>query len=261
MGFAPTLLFYGAHSVLPWTLTAAVTFAMWYLLGRWRPSLLVVATVGSVLSCLLTVPYADWLTATIGNWYQIGTEDSAMHGPAVAFSWARVGASTLRATLIWIVVNYLFDRYLGYPRYRYAAAAPQDITAGNETGSPAVASGGQLPAFMQRLTRPVTLQSLLAIHAEQHYIKVIAADSQQLVLYRLSDAVRELPGSLGVQVHRSWWVSRNAVDSLQAAGKKMTLVLKNGLTVPVSTPYQALTRASLAAVGAQSGQESREDRI
>jgi DNA-binding LytR/AlgR family response regulator len=95
---------------------------------------------------------------------------------------------------------------------------------------------------MARLTRPADLDSLLAIHAEQHYIQVITRAGQELVLYRLSDAVSQLPDVLGIQVHRSWWVSRQAIESVRTSGRKMHIRLCNGLEVPVSAPYQALAR-------------------
>jgi DNA-binding LytR/AlgR family response regulator len=66
-----------------------------------------------------------------------------------------------------------------------------------------------------------------------------------LILLRLGDAIAELGPARGVQVHRSWWVARDAVDHAERAGEKVALILRGGLRVPVSRG----NRAKLAAMG------------
>jgi DNA-binding LytR/AlgR family response regulator len=51
---------------------------------------------------------------------------------------------------------------------------------------------------------------------------------------RLSDAIAELDGVEGLQVHRSWWVARDAVDEVKRDGRNLRLRLSNGVEAPVS---------------------------
>ena len=57
-----------------------------------------------------------------------------------------------------------------------------------------------------------------------------------LVLLRMSDALRELAGLDGTRTHRSWWVARDAVESTRRDGDRIVLVLKGGAEAPVSRP-------------------------
>ena len=44
----------------------------------------------------------------------------------------------------------------------------------------------------------------------------------------------ELEGIDGAQVHRSWWVARDAVEDVKRDGRNLRLVLPGGLEAPVS---------------------------
>ena len=56
----------------------------------------------------------------------------------------------------------------------------------------------------------------------------------ELILLRMRDAVAELEGIDGAQVHRSWWVARDAVEDVKRDGRNLRLVLPDGLEAPVS---------------------------
>lgn len=88
-------------------------------------------------------------------------------------------------------------------------------------------------------------RDLLALAMEDHYVRVHTALGSDLILMRLRDAVAELDGIPGLQVHRSHWVAAHAVASVERRPDgKMTLVLTNGLRVPVSRSHAAGVRAS-----------------
>jgi DNA-binding LytR/AlgR family response regulator len=59
---------------------------------------------------------------------------------------------------------------------------------------------------------------------------------------RLSDAIAELEGIEGAQVHRSWWVARNAIADIARTDGRATLTLQDGSQVPVSRTYAKLLR-------------------
>lgn len=89
------------------------------------------------------------------------------------------------------------------------------------------------PAFLDRL--PAHLGSdLIALEMEDHYVRAHTALGSELILLRLRDAVAELAGVDGAQVHRSWWVARNALEDVKRDGRNLRLVLAGGLEAPVS---------------------------
>lgn len=85
---------------------------------------------------------------------------------------------------------------------------------------------------------------LLALQAEDHYLRVITDAGSALVLMRLADAVREVPPADGMQVHRSWWVGYCAVKSIRKEPGRISLGLADGTLVPVSRTYQAAVKAA-----------------
>ncbi|QDX28273.1 LytTR family transcriptional regulator [Sphingomonas suaedae] len=89
------------------------------------------------------------------------------------------------------------------------------------------------PRFLERL--PAHLgQELIALEMEDHYVRAHMAGGSDLILMRLRDAVGELEGIDGAQVHRSWWVARAAVATIRRDGRNIRLVLTNGIEAPVS---------------------------
>ena len=89
------------------------------------------------------------------------------------------------------------------------------------------------PAFLDRL--PAHLGSdLIALEMEDHYVRAHTALGSELILLRLRDAVAELDGVEGAQVHRSWWVARHAVEDVTREGRNVRLVLPGGLEAPVA---------------------------
>ena len=93
-----------------------------------------------------------------------------------------------------------------------------------------------VPRFLSRL--PANLGSeLLALQSEDHYLRVHTRAGSALILYRLSDALAELSGHDGLRVHRGWWVAADAVAGTQRDGTRLSLLLENGLRVPVSRAH------------------------
>ncbi|MEL7690406.1 LytTR family DNA-binding domain-containing protein [Citromicrobium bathyomarinum] len=87
--------------------------------------------------------------------------------------------------------------------------------------------------FLDRL--PAHLGSdLFALEMEDHYVRAHTALGSELILLRMRDAVAELEGIDGAQVHRSWWVARDAVEDVKRDGRNLRLVLPDGLEAPVS---------------------------
>lgn len=89
------------------------------------------------------------------------------------------------------------------------------------------------PRFLARL--PARLGTdLLCLQMEDHYVRAHTALGSDLILMRMRDAVAELDALPGLQVHRSWWVAASAVAGHRSEDRKLTLILTNGLDVPVA---------------------------
>ncbi len=98
-----------------------------------------------------------------------------------------------------------------------------------------------VPKFLQRTTH-LHAEDVLALQAEEHYVRIYSADGSELIHYRFGKAVKEMPAELGLQVHRSWWVAENAVRSAQRGSRRWQLNLVTDVAVPVSDSYVAGVR-------------------
>ncbi|MBP6546356.1 MAG: LytTR family transcriptional regulator DNA-binding domain-containing protein [Phenylobacterium sp.] len=96
--------------------------------------------------------------------------------------------------------------------------------------------------FLERLPLKLRGAEVWAVEAEDHYLRLHTSKGQDLILMRLADAVAELTGLEGAQVHRSWWVARHAVADARRGDGRATLTLKDGSEVPVSRTYAKLIR-------------------
>ena len=249
-GYAGTLLFYAGHAFIPWWTTCLVTYLCMRLLAHWRPRQLLLLTLGTVLACVVILPYSIWLTEAFAAGWLPGDATgqlSSLHIYEEIGFWS----FTLRASVIWIAVNLVFDRFLGLPRYRYdvpAATAAGMARTGSADPASAVPDATletgavQEPRFLQRLPVHLAVDDVIALKAEQHYVKVYTCEKSFLTLYRFSDAVAEMDPEAGRQVHRSYWVRTSAIRRIKRAAKKFELELVNDLVVPVSGPNNGLVR-------------------
>ncbi|MEP2735631.1 MAG: LytTR family DNA-binding domain-containing protein [Erythrobacter sp.] len=122
----------------------------------------------------------------------------------------------------------------------YAIGARKGDPASHVQGAEALSSNAGVtapplpePAFIERL--PSALGSdLIALEMEDHYVRAHTALGSEMVLMRLRDAVAELGDLEGMQVHRSWWVARGAVEDVRREGRNIRLVLARGIEAPVS---------------------------
>ena len=107
----------------------------------------------------------------------------------------------------------------------------QKNTAAAEDANP-------VAGFLERLPVKYRTADLHAISSEDHYLRVHTSLGEELILMRLADAVRELDGAEGLQVHRSWWVAKSGVTDEKRVDGRRLLVLPSGTEVPVSRSYR-----------------------
>lgn len=133
----------------------------------------------------------------------------------VRFSWTSAVSLTGAVAAISLAMTALF-LLLGTARIRATRAGPAP------------------PRFLERLPAKLRGGALYAVEAEDHYLRLHTAKGQDLILFRLADAIAELDGLEGLQPHRSWWVARAGVAGVKRAAGKVILVLKDGAEAPVS---------------------------
>jgi hypothetical protein len=117
-----------------------------------------------------------------------------------------------------------------------AVPVPAAPAPGRET------SGSFPRALLSRLPSRLG-EEIVALEAEDHYLRVHTSRGSDLVLMRLSDAIAAIGPDLGLQVHRSWWVAEDAICEIFRAEQRSQLRLSNGLLVPVGRTYSAAVRS------------------
>ena len=150
-------------------------------------------------------------------------------GPFALPSFDRFARSYPYVLLVGSGVTVLFHQI----EHRKAAPVNETPAPQSRPEPQAEPFGAPGPRFLDRL--PAHLGSdLLALEMEDHYVRAHTALGSELILLRMRDAVAELEGIDGAQVHRSWWVARDAVEDVKRDGRNLRLVLTGGLEAPVS---------------------------
>ena len=90
---------------------------------------------------------------------------------------------------------------------------------------------------------------ILALQAEDHYVRVYTSLGSALVRYRFGDAIRDLEALDGQQVHRSFWVRKSAVERLDTTANPWLITLRGGQQVPVSQAFRTAVRSARLAPG------------
>jgi len=143
---------------------------------------------------------------------------------------------------------------------RSAEAAPTPRPAGGqppqETTHPAAAqaagdAGAPLPAqprtaLVDRLL-PDPGGEIIFLKAEGRYVEVHTTTGTNRMIARFADIVAQLEG-LGIQVHRSYWVSLRYAAELIKRDTHTLVRLNDGREIPVSRTYLAVVRSTIRAV-------------
>ncbi len=140
---------------------------------------------------------------------------------------------------------------------REARALPLPVDAPEPMVQPAVATAPAMPSpgadpapalsalpalLADKLPHRLRGGRLLAIEAEDHYLRVHTDLGSDLILMRMTDACALLDDATGARVHRSWWVARAAVVAASVQSGRMELALAGGRTAQVSRAMQPVLR-------------------
>ena len=137
-----------------------------------------------------------------------------------------------------INVNFCLIQYLLIERWPLFGAdkpAPTPKTGPLEKST--------VPTIGMLRRRPDGLNGrILYIQADDHYLHVKTDQGKGLSLHRMSDAVDDLTNADGLQVHRSWWVARDAVAEISKEGRRRTITAIDGTAIPVGRSFEKLLR-------------------
>lgn len=92
------------------------------------------------------------------------------------------------------------------------------------------------PSWLDRLP-PDLGRDLLLLQAQDHYLRAQTPLGETLLRGSIGEATEEL-GDYGVRVHRSWWVSRSAIQSYRYLKGAPMVVLTTGQEIPVGRSFR-----------------------
>lgn len=204
-----------AMAIVLATAVRVVVYSRWQLRDFWRGG-----SVTSALSAAILAPVLRHLAEVAGDAYLI-----------------------VPPGLVEIAV-FVFCLTMGFCAFRHALETVPPVAA--PAAAPAVVPVAipdpALPRLADRLPED-RRGPVLRISGRDHYVEVATPAGATSLLMRFSDALAELDGVDGLQVHRSHWVAAGAVAGGGRDGAKVVLRLTDGGQVPVSRTHLAAVQA------------------
>jgi hypothetical protein len=269
-GFMPwtwSMLYWLGMSLGVWMIFHLATLATAHLLRPWTSALWLILLLGALIGSF-PARAAIYGYSPLFESFLIGGRTVRAMPPASFSAEFLLRHLQLWSPLfvLWAAANWAADRWLGFPRYRLggvresraaavAVAPASALTANGQTANAPTDEAPRLPAeipnaapagvLLGRLP-PALGRNLIALKAEDHYVRVYTDKGDTLVLCRINDAIAEATaaGFEGLRVHRSWWVATKAVRLAEVQGRGLQLTLANDLHVPVSQTYKEFVRRS-----------------
>jgi predicted small integral membrane protein len=226
------------------------------LLRRAVAELALMAAVGVLLAFLAPFDSSDrplgfrmtyWVILIVGGGV-IGIAFDVAVGRRLKSFWARLLADCLLMTpfvalLVMLVARQMYGARWSLPNYGgllfqvfiicllVMALRQLAWRAAEPAPSP---TAGPSDVFRQRLSARRREAKLIAVEAEDHYLRVHTDAGDELITARFGDALQELAGWPGFRTHRSWWVAACAIDTVKWSRGRGELRLTTGMVVPVS---------------------------
>jgi len=235
---------------------------------RWALDLLLLAGLGLAMTALgpyrtLDVPTllrtGYWLAAVIGAGL-VGIAVDATLGPRVPNFWGRIALVALVMTVPVTPFIYALNALLlDLPRRPWLmpqlggqvfvvalllmavrALAWRRIVETRTIVVPPLPEAER--ALRMRLSARRRTARLIAIEAEDHYVRVHTDAGSELVAMRFSEALEALARAHGYRLHRSWWACADAIEGLRWRRGTGEARLAGGLVAPVSRSCAAALR-------------------
>lgn len=84
------------------------------------------------------------------------------------------------------------------------------------------------------------------IESEDHYLKMVYLGKVEFIRANLCEVAAGF-AARGLRCHKSYWVSRSAIERRRRDGRQLLLVLKDGTEIPVGRSFEKEVRALLDA--------------
>ena len=195
-------------------------------LNDWHKILL-----SGLIGCFFFLPFAlgiDYVTG-LDDWSKVknlsGSQEIVLN---------EIGGMFPPAILTWLAINAPRILNLNFSRISLierVQSLPYEITPDNEDKQ--FNSLGK-NEFLLKFSGEIG-NDIIYLMSEWHYIRVVTSKGEMLILHNLKDAISELPlDCIGIQTHRSFWVSLKYIDSISEKKSQSLVVLTNGKSIPVS---------------------------
>ncbi|WP_339748610.1 LytTR family transcriptional regulator DNA-binding domain-containing protein [uncultured Maricaulis sp.] len=224
----------------------------------------VVMVAGGIVVILAETLYARHAPAAVqGYWISLGVVTllaTLPQGVIVAMVEAALfGArndvtGVTRFPAAWINVGFIVLPMAALLRLLRLALAPDVVAVAADPGpvqsdpvepvsladrSPPAGLGEKLPAGLRQA-------ELLALQAEDHYVRIHTSAGSDLVLIRFADAMKLVSDRAGYRLHRSWWVAAGSLCGASFSRGSGEAEIVGGLKAPISRTYAPqLRRAGL----------------
>lgn len=238
----------------PWFRRAAAELGLWVAIG------LVMAVLGPFGSSE-RLPYERavyWLGCMVGGGF-IGIAIDEPVRRVTEHFWVRLAVVSVLMTppvtvLVWFMNHGLAGTQLTWanliePWFEvfvvcFAALLVRQLIWARVAAEPKIVDEDPVATFRLRLSAKRREADLIAVEAEDHYLRVHTDAGDELITARFSDALQELSGVKGFQTHRSWWVAAGAIDSVKWLRGRGEARLKCGLVVPISRGQASQLKAA-----------------
>jgi len=234
MPWAVSILYWCLISVATWWLFAVSTYAVRALLRPWTVPAPLVWLAGALFGSFLARPaiYA------IVDFFR-----PAMASPSLR---SMVPARLDLGFVTYYLTNWslIIGLWLAACWWLRHAEHAEPSAERPQTAAPSAAPAASRRGILLRTPRSIG-HDVIALQAEDHYVRVHTRLGNALVLGSLSDAIDDVvaSGVSGQRTHRSWWVASSAVVAKEQRGRQLALVLCNGVEAPVSVSYRQLAVA------------------
>lgn len=248
-GLTGHLIYWPLSMFISWQLLAIGSSIAALFLRPIGAPLVVILLVGNALGMAAWIPVSELRDLALSSFVQDGQTLSYTRLsdlPVSIANWA------LGATL-WALANYVFLYVFAMPRFGYQPNSPAVTqfrkwllsSSSNSTNADNdIRIETYKPRFYKRLNAEEPA-SILALVAEDHYTRAIMPNQEELVYIRFSDAMEEMHGQTGIQVHRSYWASSDAIADYSEKGHAASIQLSNGQTIPVSRSFRQIVKNAL----------------
>ena len=127
-----------------------------------------------------------------------------------------------------------------------------DAAVANARAAAAPVSVGtaKTPCPLLERVAPEKRGRLIAMIAQDHYVEVVTDRGSDLLLMRLGDAVAQTDPADSMRIHRSAWVTRDAVVATERVGRALKVHLEDGRVLPVSRSLERAFREFMDPAGA-----------